>query len=200
MLGLEFSDISILSGHAPELMQFEGQHLGEVAKHLGISDFEAYIHVARVSDGKARVLIGTYSGDGDREEPLRAVLSHPLCAIETDSILTRTGHQNPASFGTFPRVLGHYSRDLGLFSLEEAVRKMTSLPAERAGLQGVGRIAPGYRADFVVFDPATVADNTPRGGPPAAPSGIKSVMIAGETVVLDGALVDAPRRGRVLYH
>jgi N-acyl-D-amino-acid deacylase len=200
MLGLEFSDISILSGHAPELMQFEGQHLGEVAKHLGISDFEAYIHVARVSDGKARVLIGTYSGDGDREEPLRAVLSHPLCAIETDSILTRTGHQNPASFGTFPRVLGHYSRDLGLFSLEEAVRKMTSLPAERAGLPGVGRIAPGYRADFVVFDPATVADNTPRGGPPAAPSGIKSVMIAGETVVLDGALVAGPRRGRVLYH
>lgn len=197
-LGLEFSDIRVLAGHAPELVQFEGQHLGEVAKRLGISDFDAYIHVARESDGKARVLIGTYSGDGEREEPLRAVLSHRLCAFETDAILTRRGRQNPASFGTFPRVLGHYCRDLGLFSLEEAVRKMTSMPAERVGLQGVGRIAPGYRADFVLFDPATVADNTPPEGPPAAPSGIAKVLIAGEVVAEDGALVPGERRGRVL--
>jgi N-acyl-D-amino-acid deacylase len=156
------------------------------------------VHVARESDGKARVLIGTYSGDDDREEPLRAMLSHPLCAFETDTILTRRGKHNPASFGTFPRVLGRYARELGLFSLEEGVRRMTSLPAERIGLPGVGRIAPGMRADLVLFDAARIGDNTGAGKTDAAPSGIARVMIGGETVVEGGALVPGPRRGTVL--
>jgi len=151
-----------------------------------------------VSDGKARVLLGTYSGDGDREEPLRAVLKHPLCAFETDTILTRRGKHNPASFGTFPRVLGRYCRELGLFSLEEAVRRMTSMPAERIGLSGVGRIAPGAWADLVLFDPATIGDNTGPGRSDAAPSGVARVMIGGETIVEDGELLKGPRRGRVL--
>jgi N-acyl-D-amino-acid deacylase len=156
------------------------------------------VHVARLSDGKARVLIGTYSGDGDREEPLRAVLSHPLCAFETDTILTRRGHQNPASYGTFPRVLGRYSRDLGLFRLEEAVRRMTSLPAERVGLSDVGRIAPGRFADLVLFDPVNVADNTTLTKTEAAPSGIRAVLISGEVVAQDGAVIAKERHGRVL--
>lgn len=197
-LGLEFSDIRVLYGHAPELLGFEGMHLGEVARALGISEFEAYAHVARLSDGKARVLIGTYSGDGEHEEPLRRVLSHPMCAFETDSILTRHGRPNPASYGTFPRVLGRYSRDLGLFSLEEAVRRMTSMPAERVGLPNVGRITPGYRADLVLFNPTVVADTTTPERPGAAPSGIEMVIVGGEPAAKRGALVQGERRGRVL--
>lgn len=197
-LGLEYADITLLWGSIPELTEYEGLDFASIARRMGVDPFDAYVHVARVSDGKARVLIGTYSGDGDREEPLRAVLAHPLCAFETDTILTRRGKHNPASFGTFPRVLGRYSRELGLFSLEEGVRRMTSLPAERIGLTGVGRIAPGARADLVLFDAARIGDNTGPGKSDAAPSGIARVMIGGETVVEAGAIVKGPRRGKVL--
>jgi N-acyl-D-amino-acid deacylase len=197
-LGLEYSDIRVLFGHAKQLDPFEGMDIGAIARRLGVSEFDAYVHVARESDGKARVLIGTYSGEGDREDPLRAVLSHRLCAFETDSILTRRGRQNPASFGTFPRVLGRYSRDLGLFSLEEAVRRMTSMPADRIGLPNVGRIRPGYFADLVLFEPAVIADNTTPERDSAPPSGVRAVVISGEVVARDGALVTEARHGRMI--
>jgi N-acyl-D-amino-acid deacylase len=197
-LGLDYADITLLWGAVPELAELEGLEFATIARRLGMDPFDAYVHVARVSDGKARVLLGTYSGDGDREEPLRAVLAHPLCAFETDTILTLRGKHNPASFGTFPRVLGRYSRELGLFSLEEGVRRMTSLPAERIGLTGVGRIAPGAWADLVLFDPATIGDNTGPGRADAAPSGVSTVMIGGEAIVEGGEMVKGPRRGRVL--
>jgi N-acyl-D-amino-acid deacylase len=198
-LGLEYTDITLLWGmDVPELTPLEGLHFGEIARRLGLSEFDAYTHVARVTDGKARILIDTYSGHGDHDEPLRATLSHPLCAFETDTILTGRGKHNPASFGTFPRVLGRYCRDLGLFSLEEAVRRMTSMPAERMGLPDVGRVAPGRWADLVVFDPATVTDNTGPGHTDAAPSGIRAVLISGEVAVQDGALNAGVRKGRLL--
>ena len=156
------------------------------------------MHVARVSEGQARILLGTYSGDGEQEEPLQAALSHPLCAFMTDTLLTRRGQHNPASFGTFPRVLGRYSRDLGLFPLEEAVRRMTSFPAERIGLADVGRIAEGGWADLVLFDQATVADNTTPDRPDVPPTGIQAVLISGQVIAQDGQIVSQERRGRVL--
>jgi N-acyl-D-amino-acid deacylase len=197
-LGLDYRDITLLWGRAPELAELEGLDFAAVARHLGLPEFESYAHVARASDGKARVLLGTYSGDGGREEPLQAVLAHPLCAFMTDTILTRRGQHNPASFGTFPRVLGHYSRDLGLFPLEEAVRRMTSFPAERIGLAGVGRVAEGAWADLVLFDPATVADNTAPGRPDAPPTGIRAVLISGQVVAQSGRIIGRERLGRVL--
>jgi N-acyl-D-amino-acid deacylase len=194
-LGLDWPDITVLwGGGPPELAAFEGMNLGQIAARMGVEPFDAYVHVARESDGHARVLIGTYSGDGEHEEPLRAVLSHRLCAFETDTILVRRGRHNPASFGTFPRVLGRYRRELGLFSLEEAVRRMTSFPAERIGLPGIGRIAPGHAADLVLFDAETVGDS----GPEGSPRGIDKVLISGEVVVEGGEVVSGPRRGRLL--
>jgi N-acyl-D-amino-acid deacylase len=197
-LGLDFGDITLLWGRVPELAALEGLNFAAIARRLDLSEFEAYIQVARVSDGKARVLLGTYSGDGGREEPLRAVLAHRLCAFMTDTILTRRGQHNPASFGTFPRVLGRYSRDLGLFPLEEAVRRMTSFPAERIGLEAVGRITEGAWADLVLFDPETVADNTTPDRPDAPPTGIRAVLISGQVVAQDGKIVSQKRPGRVL--
>ena len=197
-LGLGYGDITLLWGRAPELAALEGLDFADIARRLGLAEFEAYVHAARLSGGKARVLLGTYSGDGEREEPLRAALAHPLCAFMTDTILTQRGRHNPASFGTFPRVLGRYSRDLGLFSLEEAVRRMTSFPAERIGLRDVGRIAEGAWADLVLFDPGSVADHTTPERPDAPPSGIRAVLISGQVVARDGQMVSRERRGRVL--
>ncbi|HUX76605.1 MAG TPA: D-aminoacylase [Anaerolineae bacterium] len=197
-LGLDYRDITLLWGRAPDLAELEGLDFGAIARRLGLSAFEAYAHVARASNGKARVLLGTYSGDGGREEPLRAALAHPLCAVMTDTILTRRGRHNPASFGTFPRVLGRYSRDLGLFPLEEAVRRMTSFPAERIGLADVGCVAEGAWADLVLFDPATIADNTTLDRPDAPPAGIRAVLISGQVVAQDGRIVGRERWGRVL--
>lgn len=197
-LGLEYRDITLLWGATDELGPLEGLDFEEIARRLGLSAFDAYVHVVLASDGQARVLIGTYSGDGEEEGPLRAVLAHPLCAFETDTILTRHGRHNPASFGTFPRVLGRYCRELGLFSLEEAVRRMTSLPAERIGLREVGRIAPGSFADLVLFDAAGIADRTAAGRTDAPPEGVRTVLISGEVVMENGVRTPGPRRGRVL--
>jgi N-acyl-D-amino-acid deacylase len=197
-LGMGFDDIVLLWANAPGLAELEGLDFGAIAQRLNLPEFEAYIHVARASQGRARVLVGTYSGDGDREAPLQAALAHPLCAFETDTILTRRGKHNPASFGTFPRVLGHYGRDLGLFPLEEAVRRMTSFPAERMGLPDRGRIAADLPADLVLFDPGTVADRATLAQPDAPPVGIRAVLLGGRVVAQDGQVVDGVRRGRVL--
>jgi N-acyl-D-amino-acid deacylase len=197
-LGLSYPDITLLWSCVPELAELEGLDFATIARRLGLPPFEAYMHVVRVSNGKARVLLGTYSGDGDREEPLRAVLAHPRCAFMTDTIIARQGRHNPASFGTFPRVLGRYSRDLGLFSLEEAVRRMTSLPAERIGLEGVGRIAEGAWADLVLLDPAAVAGDASRERPDVPPKGIRAVLISGQVVAQEGQVVGRQRWGRVL--
>jgi N-acyl-D-amino-acid deacylase len=197
-LGLDYGDITLLDVAAPELGGLVGLDFSTIARRLGMRAFDAYMHVARASGGKARVLLYTYSGDEAHEAPLRAALSHPLCSFMTDTILTQHGRSNPASHGTFPRILGHYSRDLGLFSQEEAVRRMTSYPAQRMKLEGVGRIAEGLAADLVLFDPATVADRTTRDHPDAPPAGIHAVLIAGQIVAQEGHLLPGPRLGRVL--
>jgi N-acyl-D-amino-acid deacylase len=197
-LGLGYDDITLLRAFVPELSNLDGLDFATIARGLGMSEFEAYIHVARESEGRARVLLGTYSGDNEREEPLQATLAHPLCTFATDTILTQHTHHNPASFGTFPRILGRYSRDLGLFSLEEAVHRMTAFSAERIGLADTGRIVEGGWGDLVIFDPATVADNTTPSQSDAPPTGIRAVLVSGQIVAQDGQIISSERHGRVL--
>jgi N-acyl-D-amino-acid deacylase len=197
-LGLDYGDITLLRMPTPELAELEGLDFATIARRLRMPNFDAYIHMARTSGGKARVLLYTYSGDEAHEAPLRAMLSHPLCSFMTDTIVTQRGKSNPATYGTYPRILGRYSRDLGLFSLEEAVRRMTSYPAQRMNLTDVGRIAEGFAADLVLFDPATIADRTTRDQPEIPPAGVHAVLIAGQIVAQEGRMLPGPRRGRVL--
>ncbi len=109
-----------------------------------------------------------------------------------------SGVPHPRSYGTFPRVLGHYVRERKVLKLEEAVRKMTSFPARRLGLNDRGSIREGMKADIVVFDPARVRDTATLDNPKQYPEGIQIVIVNGEIVFENGAMT-AARPGRVLY-
>ncbi len=111
--------------------------------------------------------------------------------------LPHDSHPHPRLWGTFPRVLGHYCRDLGLFTLEEAVRRMTGLPAGRFGLAGRGRIAVGAYADITVFDPQTVIDRATFETPVMPAAGIAHVFVNGRPVWAAGQPT-GERPGRAL--
>jgi N-acyl-D-amino-acid deacylase len=115
------------------------------------------------------------------EADVQRVLGFPHTMIGSDG-LPHDFHPHPRLWGTFPRVLGHYCRDLGLFELEEAVRRMTGLPAARFGLSGRGRVAAGAYADITVFDPATVIDRATFEQPIAPAAGIEHVFVNGRPV------------------
>ena len=112
------------------------------------------------------------------EDDMRAILQHPGTMIGSDG-LPNDPRPHPRLWGTFPRVLGHFSRDLKLFSLSEAVRKMTSLPAERFGLAGRGRVREGYCADLVLFDAEAVRDAATFAEPVRSAEGIVAVWVNG---------------------
>ncbi len=200
-IGRDFCDITLLWGGAPELRELEGLDVSAIAQRMGVPAIDAYIHIARASQGKARIRTASYSGEeGKYEEPLWALLSHPLCSFELDTMLSVDGARNPASYGGFPRVLGRYSRELQLFPLEDAVRRSTKLSAERVGLKDLGTLEVGKWADVVIFNPDTIADNTSVAHPDAAPTGVDTVLISGEVVAQDGRMVNQGRHGRVLRH
>lgn len=130
------------------------------------------------------------------EADVRRILAHPLTMIGSDG-LPHDQHPHPRLWGTFPRVLGHYSRDVGLFTLEEAVFRMTGLPAREFGIEQRGGIRPGQFADLLVFDPNTIADRATFEQPQQAAAGIDLVLVNGVTVWRDARATGA-RPGRVL--
>ena len=119
-------------------------------------------------------------------------------ALAVDGQLASDG-THPRAFGSMVRVLGSYVREAQLFSLEEAVRKMTSLPAARLGLGERGLLRPGMAADVVVFDPSTVVDTATYEDPHQYPLGVELVLVNGQVVLRDGIRTDA-RPGRPLLH
>jgi N-acyl-D-amino-acid deacylase len=196
-IGFWLEDIQIMRANAPAFDRYDGLFVGDAAARAGMDVWEFYARLVIDSRRQARVLNHTYSGHEDREEALRQVLAHPLCTIETDTFVTDHGHQNPASYGTFPRVLSTYV-EAGLFPLEEAVRKMTGAPAERLALRDRGFVRRGFAADLVVVDPATLRDTATFATPARFPTGIEHVWINGAHV-LDGDRYDpAAAAGRLL--
>lgn len=196
-IGFSLEDVQIMNANAPALDCYNGLFVVEAAERAGMEVWEFYARLVIESQRNARVLNHAYSGDDGEENALRAVLAHPLCTIETDTFLTRDGHQNPASYGTFPRVLHTYVRE-GLFSLEEAVRKMTGAAAERLGWTDRGHIGAGCAADLVVFDPETLRDSATFEQPVQFPTGIEQVFINGVQVVVGGRYVPGTGAGRVI--
>ena len=109
---------------------------------------------------------------------MRRILAHPAIMIGSDG-LPWDKHPHPRLWGTYPRVLGRYCREEKLFSLSEAIRKMTSMPAQRFGLAHRGQIAEGYAADLVLFDPVTIRDTATFADPNRPAFGIHSVWVNG---------------------
>jgi N-acyl-D-amino-acid deacylase len=112
------------------------------------------------------------------EDDVRRILAHPATVIGSDG-LPNDPRPHPRLWGAFPRVLGRYCRELGLFPLTEAVHKMTGLPAGRFGLAGRGLIREGYWADLVLFDPALVRDAATYADPRRPAAGIAAVWVNG---------------------
>ncbi len=128
------------------------------------------------------------------------IMKHPKTMIASDGRLSQpgNGHPHPRAYGTFPRVLGVYVREKKLLTLEEAIHKMTGLPAMRIGLKDRGFLKKGYYADIVIFDPATVKDKSTFTEPHQYPDGIQYVIVNGVITVDDGKFTNN-RGGKVLY-
>lgn len=131
-----------------------------------------------------------------REDDVQRVLRYPATMIGSDG-LPHDRHPHPRLWGTFPRVLGHYSRELALFPLEIAVHKMTGLSARRFNLGERGELRPGWYADICVFDPSTVTDAATFEQPQLASRGIEHVIVNGVSTLLRGQAI-ASRAGRFL--
>jgi N-acyl-D-aspartate/D-glutamate deacylase len=187
-IGFYLEDVQIMRANAPRFNELDGLFVGEAAERMGMDIWDFYARLVVESHRNARVLNHTYSGHDGDEEALRTVLAHPLCSIETDTFVTGCGHQNPASYGTFPRVLSTYV-DAGLFDFEEAVRKMTGAPAERLGWSDRGFVREGCAADLVILDRAQLRDQATFESPDRFPTGIEKVFVNGVPVV-DGDRYD----------
>ncbi len=171
--------------------EWESHSVADLAREWAIEPAEAVSRILDVAPGTTVVI---HSMD---ENDVRTVMCHHTTMIGSDGLPTLEGRPHPRLYGSFARVLGHYSRDLGLFPLSEAVHKMTGLPAARFGLTDRGTIAPGRFADLVVFDPASIRDRGTFADPKQYPEGIGQVIVNGRVVVDSGCHTGA-RPGAVL--
>jgi N-acyl-D-amino-acid deacylase len=162
-----------------------GKTLAEIAAIWHLSEVDTYMRIVRAtmaevdSDADMESIIGTSMSEDD----VRWFVAQPWISYCSDGELHGS---HPRGAGTFPRILGHYVRDLHALPLELAVHKMTGLSAQHLGLRDRGRVAPGYVADLVLFDPATVIDQSTIEHPEQPPLGIPAVMVSGEWVISAG--------------
>jgi len=133
------------------------------------------------------------------EKDVENIMQHPLTMIASDGRLSRPGkgHPHPRAYGTFPRVLGQYVREKKLLSLEEAIYKMTSFPAQTYGLNKRGQIKEGMMADIVIFDANTIEDKATFIDPHQYPVGIDYVLVNGKKAIDQGQFLNK-KEGRVL--
>jgi N-acyl-D-amino-acid deacylase len=175
-----------------------GRRIGSYAEERGVDPYAVTVEILTASWNRAGIV-----GHGMSEENTLRILAHPLGAICSDAGARRStgplseGAPHPRAYGTYPRVLGKYVREQRTMSLEEAVRKMSGLPAEILHLTDRGTIAVGKAADLAVFDPATVADTATFEAPHAYPLGIPHVIVGGRLAVKNGA-VSGDLPGKVL--
>ncbi|MDH5589887.1 MAG: D-aminoacylase [Gemmatimonadota bacterium] len=174
---------------------YDGRTLADYAADRGLpNSIEAGIALAielQLHGGFSAIYHSMDEGDVIR------IMQHPLAMFETDGdpVGYGVGFPHPRSYGSFARVLARYVRELGVLSLEEAVRKMTSMPALWLGRTDMGVIAPGMRADIAVFDPETIADRATYTDPHQFSVGVEQLLVNGVPVIRNGAVTgDKPGR------
>jgi N-acyl-D-amino-acid deacylase len=180
------ADFRIMVAWSRPHPEANGRDLADIAREWGVDLFEA----ARRLDPAGAIYFQMDEAD------VRRVLSFPLTMIGSDG-LPHDAHPHPRLYGTFPRVIGRYARDLGLFAIETAIHKMTGLPAGVFKLRDRGRIAAGAYADLVVFDPATVIDRATYDAPRQLSAGIDKVFVNGVLAYESGA-ASVRRAGRLV--
>ncbi len=187
----EFESFVSLAGYdriiiaSTESRRYEGMSLAEIARELSSSPFEAMIAVLTSERLKAAIIF--YAID---ESDVQRIMRDQHTVFGTDGASPGlAGKHHPRTYGTFPRVVSRYVRELGTFSLERAVQMMTSLPAQIFRLRSRGTIAKGQVADLVAFDASAISDDLDYGDPKRAPKGIAWVMVHGHRVVEGDKLV-----------
>lgn len=184
--------VQVTSTGAEEFAWARGRRLGALAAERGLEPYALLLQLIVGNRNRAGMV-----GFGMSEENTARFLAHPLgmvcsdgSALAVDGPLA-SGSPHPRSFGTFPRVLGHYCREERVMPLETAIHKMTALPAARLHLDGRGVIALGAFADLVAFDPDRVADRATFEQPHQYPVGIPHVMVGGRFVLRNGERTEA---------
>ena len=167
--------------------EMAGRMLAEIAAAWGVSLMQA----------RDRLLPATGIFHNMSEDDVRRIMAHPLSMIGSDGgPLAKQPH--PRLWGTFPRVLGHYVRELGLMELETAIHKMTGRTAMVFGIEGRGSIAPGAFADLVLLDAATVRDRSTWEDPIQPADGILETWVNGQSAYVHGQGVTGALAGRLL--
>ncbi|MDQ2786182.1 MAG: D-aminoacylase [Chloroflexota bacterium] len=186
---------------APHMPECAGKSLAAIADARGSDEVDATcaLLIAHQMDVS---IVGHSMDEGDVE----AVMRWPLTSIGSDGSALApygplsTGMPHPRSYGTFPRVLGRYVRERGTLKLEEAVHKMTGLPAARLNLSQRGLLRTGYWADIAIWDAATIADTATYTAPHHYPVGITTVIVNGTVVINERGEQSGTLPGRVLRH
>lgn len=192
--------VVILLALSPEAKRYEGKSLADVAKERATAPAAALVDLVLLDGGSTQVLRFLAS-----EFDLRVALRQPWVGIGVDASADAPDGPlgpegtHPRAFGSMARLLGTYARDEKLFTVEEAVRKVTSGAARRLGITDRGILRPGMMADIVVFDPAKVKDVATYARPKQFPEGIETVLVNGTPVLVDGYRTEA-RPGRPLLH
>jgi dihydroorotase/N-acyl-D-amino-acid deacylase len=181
-----------------DLEKWQGKRLSEIAQAQGKEPLEALLDFILADRGQTGAIFFMM-----KEEDMQAALKSPFVSICTDSGARATdgplsnSKSHPRGWGSYPRILGHYVRDLRLMPLEFAIHKMTGLPASNVGLKQRGLIREGYFADITIFDPKTVIDRATFEEPNQYPVGINFVIVNGQIEVDNGQRTPA-LAGRVL--
>jgi N-acyl-D-amino-acid deacylase len=179
---------SIRISISPHLPQHAGRTINDLARVDGQDPIDTLCDYLLADRGATRVLVTSISEDDVREllrSPAVMVGSDGNC-VATEGVVSQ-GLPHPRFYGTFPRVLGHYVRDMGLLPIERAIYKMTGGPARALKLKDRGLLKPGYRGDVTLFNPAVFTDQATYADPHRYPSGADTTVIVNGAIVVENA-------------